>query len=69
MPKIHNPATGALSSDVPAALPALVRECARAARAARPGWAALPLARHAVLHGPSEFATLDGRVTRGAADA
>ena len=41
--KVHNPATGALLADVPAATPALVAERAAAARAAQPAWAALPM--------------------------
>jgi acyl-CoA reductase-like NAD-dependent aldehyde dehydrogenase len=43
MLKIHNPATGALLAEVPAATPELVAERAAAARAAQPGWAARPL--------------------------
>jgi len=44
MLKIHNPATGALISEVPEATEAIVAERARAARAAQPAWAARPLA-------------------------
>ncbi|HKX41362.1 MAG TPA: aldehyde dehydrogenase family protein [Burkholderiaceae bacterium] len=44
MLKIHNPATGALISEVPEATEAIVAERARAARAAQPEWAARPLA-------------------------
>jgi acyl-CoA reductase-like NAD-dependent aldehyde dehydrogenase len=43
MLKIHNPATGALISEVPAATPEIVAERAAAARAAQPAWFALPL--------------------------
>jgi acyl-CoA reductase-like NAD-dependent aldehyde dehydrogenase len=43
MLKIHNPATGALLAEVPSASPELVAERARAARAAQPGWRALPM--------------------------
>ncbi|MBC8058861.1 MAG: aldehyde dehydrogenase family protein, partial [Rhizobiales bacterium] len=43
MLKIHNPATGALIAEVPAATPEIVAERAAAARAAQPAWAALPL--------------------------
>ncbi|MES2994003.1 MAG: aldehyde dehydrogenase family protein [Pseudomonadota bacterium] len=43
MLKIHNPATGTLLAEVPAATPELVAERARAARAAQPAWAARPL--------------------------
>ena len=41
--KIHNPATGTLLAEVPAATPELVAERAAAARAAQPAWAARPL--------------------------
>jgi acyl-CoA reductase-like NAD-dependent aldehyde dehydrogenase len=44
MMKIHNPATGALIAEVPAATPELVAERAAAARAAQPAWFARPLA-------------------------
>lgn len=44
MMKIHNPATGALIAEVPAATPELVAERAAAARAAQPAWFAQPLA-------------------------
>jgi acyl-CoA reductase-like NAD-dependent aldehyde dehydrogenase len=47
MLKIHNPATGALISEVPEATEAIVAERARAARAAQPAWAARPLAERA----------------------
>ncbi len=40
---IHNPATGALLATVPAASTKSVAERARAARAAQPGWADVPL--------------------------
>jgi acyl-CoA reductase-like NAD-dependent aldehyde dehydrogenase len=43
MLKIHNPATGALLAEVPAASPELVAERTQAARAAQPAWAARPL--------------------------
>jgi acyl-CoA reductase-like NAD-dependent aldehyde dehydrogenase len=43
MMKIHNPATGALLADVPAATAELVAERAAAARAAQPAWAARPM--------------------------
>jgi len=43
MLKIHNPATGALIAEVPEANADLVAERTRAARAAQPAWAALPL--------------------------
>jgi acyl-CoA reductase-like NAD-dependent aldehyde dehydrogenase len=43
MLKIHNPATGELIAEVPRAGADLVAERARAARAAQPAWAALPL--------------------------
>jgi acyl-CoA reductase-like NAD-dependent aldehyde dehydrogenase len=43
MLKIHNPATGALIAEVPAATAAIVASRAAAARAAQPMWAALPL--------------------------
>ncbi|MES2100726.1 MAG: aldehyde dehydrogenase family protein [Pseudomonadota bacterium] len=43
MMKIHNPATGALLAEVPAATPELVAERAKAARAAQPAWAARPM--------------------------
>ena len=41
--KIHNPATGALLAEVPAATSEFVVERAAAARAAQPAWAARPL--------------------------
>ena len=44
MLKIHNPATGALITDVPEATPHGVAASAAAARAAQPAWAAVPLA-------------------------
>jgi acyl-CoA reductase-like NAD-dependent aldehyde dehydrogenase len=43
MLKIHNPASGQLLAEVPAATAAVVAERARAARAAQPGWRALPM--------------------------
>jgi acyl-CoA reductase-like NAD-dependent aldehyde dehydrogenase len=43
MLKIHNPATGTLLAEVPAATPELVAERAHAARAAQPAWAARSL--------------------------
>jgi acyl-CoA reductase-like NAD-dependent aldehyde dehydrogenase len=43
MLKIHNPATGELIAEVPRAGADLVAERARAARAAQPAWAAMPL--------------------------
>ena len=43
MLKIHNPATGALIAEVPAATPEIVAERTAAARAAQPAWALLPL--------------------------
>ena len=47
MLKIHNPATGALISEVPEATEAIVAERARAARTAQRAWAARPLAERA----------------------
>ena len=44
MLKIHNPATGALITEVPEATPESVAASAAAARAAQPAWAATPLA-------------------------
>ena len=41
--KVVNPATGALLRDVPADGPNLVRAKYERARAAQPGWAALPI--------------------------
>lgn len=43
MLKIHNPATGALIAEVPAATPDIVAERCAAARAAQPAWFATPL--------------------------
>ena len=43
MLKIHNPATGAQIAEVPEATADVVAERTRAARAAQPAWAALPL--------------------------
>ncbi|HEY4068172.1 MAG TPA: aldehyde dehydrogenase family protein [Burkholderiaceae bacterium] len=43
MLKIHNPATGALIAEVPAAKADLINERTRAARAAQPAWAAEPV--------------------------
>ena len=43
MLKIHNPATGALLAEVPAATSDIVAGGAAAARAAQPAWAALPM--------------------------
>jgi acyl-CoA reductase-like NAD-dependent aldehyde dehydrogenase len=43
MLEIHNPATGALIAEVPAATPEIVAARAAAARAAQPAWAALPM--------------------------
>lgn len=43
MMKIHNPATGALLAEVPAATPEIVAERTAAARAAQPAWAARPM--------------------------
>jgi acyl-CoA reductase-like NAD-dependent aldehyde dehydrogenase len=43
MLKIHNPATGELIAEVPRAGADMVADRARAARAAQPAWAALPL--------------------------
>jgi acyl-CoA reductase-like NAD-dependent aldehyde dehydrogenase len=45
--KIHNPATGDLLAEVPQATAEIVAERARAARAAQPGWAAMPWAERA----------------------
>jgi acyl-CoA reductase-like NAD-dependent aldehyde dehydrogenase len=44
MLNIHNPATGALLAEVPAATPELVAERARSAHAAQAAWAARPMA-------------------------
>ena len=43
MLKIHNPATGELIAEIPEANAEIVAERTRAARAAQPAWAALPL--------------------------
>ena len=43
MLKIHNPATGSLIAEVPAATAEIVAERAAAARAAQPAWAAWPM--------------------------
>ena len=43
MLKIHNPATGALLAEVPAATPQIVAQRTADARAAQPAWAARPL--------------------------